>query len=74
MDLLGFCRHPCNVFLECTHKCSGTCGECSQGRVHKSCGSNCGVVLICGHDCPIPCRKACQPCTKPCEYRCKHSK
>lgn len=74
MKLLENCRHPCKAMLECGHRCSGTCGECSQGRIHKTCGSKCNVILVCGHECETPCRQACQPCTRNCEYSCKHSK
>lgn len=31
-------------------------------------------MLICGHECSIPCRESCLPCTKPCENLCPHSK
>ncbi|KAF2902959.1 hypothetical protein ILUMI_03228 [Ignelater luminosus] len=72
-ELLKFCTQPCNAKLECEHTCSGTCGTCAQGRIHQSCQERCGVPLICGHACTIPCRETCQPCTQKCSYRCVHS-
>nr|XP_023014369.1 NFX1-type zinc finger-containing protein 1-like [Leptinotarsa decemlineata] len=71
---VNFCTEPCGVKLKCNHICQGTCGECSQGRIHVKCKEKCGVPLVCNHECPIPCREACKPCRRPCEYRCKHSK
>ncbi|KAJ4436029.1 hypothetical protein ANN_18655 [Periplaneta americana] len=47
--LLAFCRTPCYSVLECGHKCSGTCGKCFQGRVHKPCKEKCEATLLCGH-------------------------
>ncbi|KAK4872927.1 hypothetical protein RN001_014956 [Aquatica leii] len=73
-DLLKFCTSPCGTTLSCSHVCSGTCGECAQGRIHKACTEKCGAVLVCGHPCPINCRDACQPCEIKCNYKCKHSK
>ncbi|CAG9771635.1 unnamed protein product [Ceutorhynchus assimilis] len=77
--LLKYCTEPCRTELDCKtrefpHKCSGTCGECMQGRIHKRCNEKCGVPLVCNHECPIPCRQACKPCTRPCQVKCAHSK
>uniref|UniRef100_A0A6P7FVC7 NFX1-type zinc finger-containing protein 1-like n=1 Tax=Diabrotica virgifera virgifera TaxID=50390 RepID=A0A6P7FVC7_DIAVI len=72
--LLAKCSEPCNIELQCKHTCSGTCGECFQGRFHQKCAEKCGVPLVCNHECTIPCREACQPCKQPCSYLCKHSK
>ncbi|KAG5867398.1 hypothetical protein JTB14_025229 [Gonioctena quinquepunctata] len=72
--LLEGCTEKCDFKLKCNHICGGTCGGCSQGRIHQRCTEKCGVPLVCNHECPIPCREACKPCMKPCEYRCKHSK
>ncbi|GLV42804.1 uncharacterized protein CBL_03544 [Carabus blaptoides fortunei] len=72
--LLRHCSQPCTEMLDCGHKCSGTCGECAQGRIHKTCQERCGATLICGHDCEVPCRITCQPCNKPCIFKCVHSK
>ncbi|XP_072385751.1 NFX1-type zinc finger-containing protein 1-like isoform X2 [Diabrotica undecimpunctata] len=73
--LLALCSEPCNVKLACKHNCSGTCGDCFQGRFHQKCAEKCGVPLVCNHECTMPCREeVCPPCKQPCSYRCKHSK
>ncbi|CAG9770858.1 unnamed protein product [Ceutorhynchus assimilis] len=77
--LLKYCTEPCKMELKCKtrnlpHLCSGTCGECMQGRIHRRCTEKCGVRLVCNHECPIPCRQACKPCSLPCRIRCTHSK
>lgn len=72
--LLSYCDKPCTATLKCEHKCAGTCGTCLQGRIHQTCQEKCGVPLVCGHECTVPCRKVCQPCTRPCSYRCPHAK
>ncbi|XP_014223763.2 NFX1-type zinc finger-containing protein 1-like [Trichogramma pretiosum] len=71
---LKYCDKPCMELLECGHRCKGTCGKCYQGRIHVTCQEPCQHPLICGHPCQIPCRKECQPCKRPCEVICKHSK
>ncbi|KAF5286003.1 hypothetical protein FQR65_LT13000 [Abscondita terminalis] len=71
--LLKFCISPCRKVLICGHICSGTCGECAQGRIHKPCSEKCGAVLVCGHPCSVDCREECQPCPKSCSYKCSHS-
>lgn len=48
-ELLQFCSEPCLKELSCGHRCSGTCGECLQGRIHKVCDEDCNNTLICGH-------------------------
>ena len=68
------CLVPCKTTLECGHKCPGTCGECRQGRVHKSCKFRCGRLLVCSHPCNQQCMASCPPCSKKCENRCVHSK
>ncbi|KAK4872847.1 hypothetical protein RN001_014876 [Aquatica leii] len=72
-ELLKFCDSPCGATLSCSHVCSGTCGECAQGRIHKGCTEKCGAVLVCGHPCPIQCRDACRPCEAECTNKCQHS-
>ena len=67
------CSVPCRDMLECGHKCSGTCGECRMGRVHKRCKLRCGRPLVCSHVCKEFCRMPCPPCTMKCENRCVHS-
>ena len=67
------CAVPCADKLECGHKCSGTCGECRMGRVHKGCKLRCGRPLICSHVCKEFCRMPCPPCNQKCENHCVHS-
>ncbi|XP_048505861.1 NFX1-type zinc finger-containing protein 1-like isoform X3 [Athalia rosae] len=73
-EILKYCDEPCRSKLACEHLCSGKCGLCKQGRIHIPCRERCGNILVCGHECQIPCRVQCQPCTKICEARCRHSK
>ena len=68
------CNEPCQADLECGHKCSGTCSECYQGRVHRRCQQKCERTLVCSHICKENCSKACPPCTQPCSITCVHSK
>ena len=67
------CSHPCEATLECGHTCSGTCGECRMGRIHKRCKEHCGRVLICSHSCMSCCKESCPPCSAKCENLCGHS-
>ena len=67
------CAVPCADKLECGHKCSGTCGECRMGRVHKGCKLKCGRPLICLHVCKEFCRMPCPPCNQKCQNHCVHS-
>ena len=67
------CPVLCSAELECGHQCSGTCGECRMGRIHKRCRSKCGRLLVCSHECTDSCIKACSPCSRKCENRCHHS-
>ena len=69
----GDCSFPCEVKLECGHKCKGTCGSCRMGRVHKRCNLKCGRILVCSHACKAPCTNSCPPCSVNCENRCVHS-
>ncbi|XP_028413341.1 NFX1-type zinc finger-containing protein 1-like isoform X2 [Dendronephthya gigantea] len=68
------CPQPCGALLKCEHICTGTCGECKQGRLHKPCSSKCDRPLFCGHKCKVPCTKNCPPCPERCQNRCSHSK
>ncbi|XP_017480047.1 PREDICTED: NFX1-type zinc finger-containing protein 1-like isoform X1 [Rhagoletis zephyria] len=72
-ELLKYCKAPCKVELECKHLCKGKCGSCLQGRIHINCAEPCNNILICGHQCEVPCRLECQPCSKRCELKCSHS-
>jgi hypothetical protein len=45
------CDVPCSATLECGHLCSGTCGQCLQGRFHIPCVQDCLRTLVCGHRC-----------------------
>ena len=67
------CTVPCDAKLQCDHRCSGKCGECRMGRVHKRCKSQCGRVLVCSHACNAHCSNSCPPCSVKCENRCVHS-
>ena len=68
------CNEPCQADLECGHKCSGTCHDCFQGRVHKRCQQKCERTLVCSHICKENCSKECPPCIQPCIIACLHSK
>uniref|UniRef100_T1IT10 RZ-type domain-containing protein n=1 Tax=Strigamia maritima TaxID=126957 RepID=T1IT10_STRMM len=68
-----YCKRPCNLVLDCHHRCKGTCGKCRQGRVHIPCKETCGRPQICGHSCTFPCALVCPPCLKNCSNQCVHS-
>ncbi len=68
------CKFPCGETLECGHVCSGTCGQCHQGRLHKRCQKKCERPLTCGHTCSDKCAYNCPPCKKPCVLACVHGK
>ena len=67
------CPAPCGATLDCGHTCSGKCGECRMGRVHKRCTFKCGRLLVCSHECGEACVMSCPPCSRVCENRCVHS-
>lgn len=67
------CPVPCSSILECGHQCSGTCGECRMGRIHKRCNQRCDCLLVCSHKCRESCIAACPPCSRQCENRCVHN-
>ena len=67
------CTVRCDATLECGHGCTGTCGECRMGRVHKRCKKTCERLLVCSHACQASCTK-CPPCSAKCENRCIHNK
>ena len=67
------CTVPCNTLLDCEHSCTGSCGECIQGRVHKKCVKKCDRTLICSHQCKSSCTKDCPPCREKCPRKCFHS-
>ena len=66
------CPQPCGAELNCKHTCSGTCGECIEGRLHRSCTSTCNKKLPCGHHCSHNCSEICPPCNRPCDWICLH--
>ena len=66
------CPQPCGIDLNCKHTCGGTCGECLEGRLHKSCTSTCNKILPCGHHCSHNCSEICPPCNRPCDWICLH--
>ncbi|CAL1289223.1 unnamed protein product [Larinioides sclopetarius] len=70
--LMRRCNDPCKAELPCGHKCSGSCGICYQGRLHKICKKTCNRKLVCGHDCQSMCCSNCPPCEQPCENYCIH--
>ncbi len=70
----SLCPEPCGDMLDCEHLCSGTCGECREGRLHIACRSHCGRTLVCSHPCEYPCTKNCPACRRKCENACVHSK
>lgn len=67
------CTVPCNKTLDCGHNCVGTCGKCSQGRLHVACASKCDRTLACGHRCFFSCTSSCPPCRQLCNNYCHHS-
>jgi hypothetical protein len=68
------CPKPCLVPLAgCEHPCTGTCGQCRQGRLHLDCAVDCNRILICGHLCRSKCSTVCPPCPLPCETACIHN-
>ena len=71
-SLLRKCKAECNVPLECGHMCTGTCGTCHQGRLHKKCSAKCERQLLCGHLCSDKCAQNCPPCPKKCIFACFH--
>ena len=66
------CTMLCNQELSCGHPCSGTCGECRQGRLHKPCTAKCDRIFSCGHKCTNPCAQSCPSCNKECMFECPH--
>ena len=66
------CPQPCGTELNCKHQCSGTCGECHEGRLHRSCTGTCNKVLPCGHHCSHNCSEICPPCNRQCDWICLH--
>ena len=71
-SLLRKCKAKCDETLECGHKCTGTCGTCYQGRLHKRCSDKCERPLLCGHLCSEKCAQNCPPCPKECIFTCVH--
>ena len=67
------CPVPCKEQIDCDHSCSGNCGECNRGRLHKRCQYKCDRTLVCGHICHFPCTPNCPPCMSPCTNSCVHS-
>ena len=73
-SLLRKCKAKCDETLECGHKCTGTCGTCYQGRLHKRCSDKCERPLLCGHLCSEKCAQNCPPCPKECIFTCAHGR
>ena len=68
------CYIKCDASLLCGHPCTGTCGECYQGRFHVPCKETCGKTLLCGHSCELKCGVPCYVCSKKCFRRCVHGR
>ena len=71
-SLLRKCKAKCNELLECEHRCTGTCGTCHQGRLHKICSAKYDRKLLCSHLCSDKCPQNCPPCPKKCIFACPH--
>ena len=72
-DLPSQCIEECKTTLLCGHNCSGTCSECHQGRMHKSCSELMENPLPCGHKLTLPCAGISIPaCKDPCKMECYH--
>ena len=71
------CPVKCTTLLLCGHKCSGTCHECHQGRLHKPCMFHVSE-LLCGHETTTKCSSTMiEPypsCSYRCEQFCQHKK
>ena len=70
----AICTNPCGATLKCGHPCTGTCGDCFNGRLHRQCTATCKRILLCGHQCQENCSEECPPCGAECDNRCKHSR
>ena len=64
------CPAKCDTVLLCGHKCSGTCHECHQGRLHKSCMFHVSK-LLCGHVTTMKCSSTMIEPYPSCSYRCE---
>ena len=62
------CPVKCNTVLLCGHKCSGTCHECHQGRLHKPCMFHVSK-LLCGHEATMKCSSVMIEPYPSCSYR-----
>jgi len=67
------CPEKCDSYLECGHRCGGSCHACSLNRHHPECVSACSKELLCGHNCAASCHSGpCPPCRLPCKRSCIH--
>jgi len=64
------CPVKCNTVLLCGHRCSGTCHECHQGRLHKPCMFHVSK-LLCGHETTMNCSSVIIEPYPSCSYRCE---
>ncbi|XP_073978299.1 uncharacterized protein isoform X2 [Rhodnius prolixus] len=69
-----YCKELCKATLGCGHRCTGTCGECVQGRLHKKCTKKCSLKLLCGHNCAANCTDEAHLCKQKCRFKCRHGK
>ena len=73
-SLPTYCKEKCTVKLLCGHRCTGSCSECYEGRMHKPCIHQM-FPLPCGHPTNKPCSSLVFPvCDYKCEYSCAHRK
>lgn len=74
------CRHKLSYCVsECQHTIEVDCWILNDPKEKQliACTMACGKPLICSHSCDGVCcksRGACDPCKKPCENQCVHSK
>ena len=72
-DLPSHCNEKCTTTLLCGHKCTGTCSECHQGRMHRSCPELMSNPMPCGHKVSLSCAGISVPiCKDPCKMKCSH--
>ena len=72
-ELPSHCNENCKTILLCGHECTGTCSECHQGRMHKTCSKLMENPLPCGHKLSLPCAGISIPvCRDPCKMKCSH--
>lgn len=69
------CSARCSATLQCGHRCSGLCQNCSPHdgiQVHEPCNEKCYKPLLCGHYCELTCSEECLKCVNDCGLSCAH--